>query len=171
MSKCRPSRPSLVLEILGDGKLDGAANHREGMASANYLMLENEFDGYFHDKDITLHFENSLLDRDDYYLNSGWAFGLYNRGSIRHVEQSRLRPFLFHYGKGHAVGWDNHELVFLEPIGLEQLNYVEVPARRREAILAKIKKAGLRPPRGKSWGEIIVEKAKPETLPGWMTNY
>lgn len=149
-----------LVSILKEGKLDGGSKPRsESETAANYLMLETNSSREFNDPNqIEMHFEPSLLDRNDYFVNLGWSYGVYSHDSIRFDERAKLGIFLYHFGQGHVTGWDSHEVVFLQEIPIARVNRIEVPKKLLNQVLDRLTSEGVQPPPGKTWNQLIVPK-------------
>ncbi|MFA5161406.1 MAG: hypothetical protein WC421_04085 [Elusimicrobiales bacterium] len=105
--------------------------------------------------DVELRFDFSLLDRGDYLINPFWDYGTYTPLSASPAASpGRTAYYIQHY----LLQKDENEIVFTNPVPLEKLLIIVVPAGRRKQILQVLEKENIRCPRAGGWAAMIEER-------------
>ena len=104
---------------------------------------------------IVIEFKLSILDREDYFINQAWDSGVYNNGSIRYDEKTRLRQFMYQF----ALGIERvraHEVAVVGAIKLQEFQAIYLPEDMRTRILRRLQMNGVSPPIGNTWEQMLV---------------
>jgi hypothetical protein len=151
-----------LVGILRNGELTPRAGKTNDSHFGVYLELHllAEPHPFFYDG-VELHFDYSLLDRDDYHVTKEWRYGKYGPLSASPAaNMGRTNFFISEYL--HEPGSSN-EIVFQKPVPLSALKKIVVVKGFRAQLLAEIDAAGIVCPVGAGWDALIEERARPRT--------
>lgn len=104
----------------------------------------------------TIEFEVSLLDRDDFFLNRGWDYGVHSPYSFRASQFEELKRYLHFYGTANPI-YDMPEIVFYGPVSLKNAKTIWVPSGTKAAFINELQAEEIQPPGAKPW-EILIQE-------------
>ena len=105
--------------------------------------------------DVELHFEYSLLDRNDYYISAAWSHGEYWPDSASPAISLGRVQYLI---KSVLPKTEQNEVVFVNPVPLTSLKRIVVPTGAKKLLLEKLIKENIPSPVQMSWDQLIVEQ-------------
>lgn len=88
-------------------------------------------------KSVACSFSTELLDRTDFWINSGWQYGHFTENSL-YVKEANFRRALFLYAQLGAWGYNN-EVVFSEEVPLKYLKQIYVQKGRKDGVIKYLK--------------------------------
>lgn len=137
-----------LIQILNSGSLQISDNGQGSRGIYAQLFKDESFTSESKYQ-IRIVFKMELLDRDNYYANAGWQYGAYNAFSASPlINRGRLEYFIRNLGS-------SNEFVFQESIGIEAIDFIQVPKGSKEIILRGIKNR--KAPNGRPWAELFIE--------------